>query len=514
MPEPRRRPPNAFLCGLLSSIVPGAGQIYAGRVRRGLVMLSVAAVAAGVAVVVSLRGSAYLLEQLVRPEILLALLAANFLFFVYRLFAVVDAYRLASRARRPTTRSAASAALATLSLAALVSLTAAPHIAAAYVNFASYEVLEAVFAEEEPQDVLGAADPWPLDETGGPVFLDDPVKARGLAPPSGRPASGESLAAARAKSRVGKTAGRTAKSRQEAWLRRLAGWKHAGGRWLNLLLLGGDAGFDRYGLRTDTMIVVSIQAGTGRAVAFGIPRNLERVRLPGEAGRVYGRFDGILNALYQFGQAHPDYFRGGRNPGATALKQTLAQLLGIPIHYYALVDLRGFVEIVDALGGVTVTATERVQDEVSPPYEGEEWIPIDLYPGERSHLDGRQALAYARSRWATSDYSRMRRQRCLLSAMAQQVSVRKVLRRFPKIASAVKTYVETDIPIRRVPDVVRLVARVDPARSFAESFGPPGYSVSSPDEDSIRATVRRMILTPPGRLRTRYGAETLRVACR
>jgi LCP family protein required for cell wall assembly len=484
-------------------------------------MLAVVVFVSVAALVLWLNGSLFLLRLLVRPDVLLGLLVANFVFLLYRLFAVFDAYRLASLARRAARRPVASPLVATVSLVFLICLTVAPHVAAAYYNFRSYDLLETVFAETEPQDVLGAGDdPWPLDESSvGPVFLDDPVPRLD---PESEVATvpelvgpGQSLAEAVGESSDVKAAGREAEAKSVgAWVRGLAGSKAAkGGGWLNLLLIGGDAGYGRSGLRTDTMIVVAIQAGTGKAVAFGIPRNLENVPLPGEAGEVYGRFEGILNALYGFGQAHAVYFRGGKDPGVTALKQTISQLLGIPIHYYALVDLRGFVEMVDALGGIRVTVNERVQDKVSPPYPGEEWIPIDVYPGQTYEFDGREALAYARSRWATSDYNRMRRQRCLLNAMAQQLSVARILRKFPKIASAVKEYVGTDIPIGRVPDLVELISAIAPAKSVAESFGPPGFSVVNPDVEAIRATVKRMILLPVAELRARYGVHTLRDAC-
>ncbi len=74
-----------------------------------------------------------------------------------------------------------------------------------------------------------------------------------------------------------------------------------------------------------------------------------------------------------------------------------ANLTGLRVDYYALVDFRGFVEMVDALGGVTVTVTRPVLDRVSPPEEGDDWIRIDL-PAGRRHLDADQAFAYVRAR--------------------------------------------------------------------------------------------------------------------
>lgn len=289
--------------------------------------------------------------------------------------------------------------------------------------------------------------------------------------------------------------------------------------WTTILLLGGDAGAYRFGLRTDTMIVVALQERTGKAVALGIPRNLKGVPLTGRAASAVGRFPDLLNALYQYGNAHPELFPGGRDPGMTALKQTLSNLLGITIRYSALVDLRGFSELVDAVGGVVVRVHERIYDLVSPPNAGEPWIALDLYPGQRVRLDGRRALAYARSRSQSSDYRRMGRQRCLLSAFAEQLNARKLLRGFTRIARAVRANVRTDIPLRRAPKLIRLIARVDPGRTVTITLGPPAYTLPhdgnalAPDIAAIRAIVRKAILRPPGRLRRENGVLTMRRDC-
>ena len=149
----------------------------------------------------------------------------------------------------------------------------------------------------------------------------------------------------------------------------------------------------RSGLRTDTMMVATIDLKTHRAALFSVPRNMGGVPLPPRAARAAGaRFPGILNALHGFGAAHPDLFPGGKDPGATALKQTLGQLTGLPIDYYVMVDFRGFHGLVDALGGVTLDIPHAVLDRVSPYEKGGEWIRIDLKPG-RQHLSADQAFA-------------------------------------------------------------------------------------------------------------------------
>jgi polyisoprenyl-teichoic acid--peptidoglycan teichoic acid transferase len=261
------------------------------------------------------------------------------------------------------------------------------------------------------------------------------------------------------------------------------------------------------------MIVAALQQGTGRAVALGVPRNL--VGVP--TGRV--TFREPLNALYTFARTRPELFPGGRDPGATALKQAISRLLGIRVDYYAMVDLDGFVDMVDALGGVTIRVKERLVDEVTRPEWGETKPRIDVYPGRTYRFTGRTALAYVRSRKASSDYRRMARQRCFLSALANQLDVGSVLRHFRSLAAVAEESVRSDIPLDRVPDLVETVAAVDRGETLTETFSWPyfagrraGDNYPIPNVPKIQATVREAILHPELAHEHR-GVETARASC-
>lgn len=493
-----RRP---FLGGLLSLLVPGAGQIYAGRGVRGALMLGFTVLASLAALLVAARDPTELAATLLQEDVLRALFAVNAAALAFRLWSVGDAWRLAALGRQPP-RTPAGRARAIAGLLVLAGLTAAPHVVAGWALVTTSDTLQTVFAEEEPLDILGGSSS-PLDGDGGPTFLTDsaPLVERPFETHPKQPAGVDETRSA--------PAGR--KEAGAAWAGTVE--EGASGSWLNILLIGGDAGYLRSGLRADTLIVTSINIRSGRVAAFSIPRNLERVPLQGAAGRELDRFPDLVNALYKFGRARPDLFPGGRDPGATALKQTLSHLLGIPIHYYALVDLRGFVEMIDALGGVRVYNTERIEDETSPAFPGEPWTPIDLYPGYVK-LDGREALAYARSRWQSSDYRRMKRQRCLLASLADGLQPVRVLRSLPKLSRTVRSYVSTDIPLRRLPDLVELVARINPWTSVGVSFSPPRYATYSPDVESYRETVQQVLLSSPRELRMRTGLRALAGSCK
>jgi LCP family protein required for cell wall assembly len=480
--------------GLLSMLLPGAGQVYAGARRRGLVLLCVtAAVLMGLAALAAAEPLA-LAESALSRRALVVILLANAALLAFRLFAVADAWRLG----REAVSRAAVAALAVIAVA-----TAMPHVAAGYVAVRGYDVLESVFAEEEPDDVLPARGLFIVASEPQPPTFDalngglEPKTRPRLQP---TPFRGE---------QVPLPGTRHVFLASEQSLRK---------PWVTILLLGTDRGPGNVGERTDTMIVAAIQRGTGRAVAFGVPRNFADVPLGGVAAKTMKRYPEMLNGLYSFARTRPELFPGGSDPGATALKQTISRLLGIRIDYYALVDLLGFADMVDALGGVRVHVKERLVDEVTRPAWGEPKPRIDVVPGRTYHFYGREALAYVRSRKTSNDYTRMARQRCFLSALADQLDVVDILRHFGLFASTAERSVRTDIPLRRVPDLARLAAGMEPDLTLTQTFGPqfiarrrPADNVPVPAVERIRATVRELILH--GRPANGAVADTAQQSC-
>ena len=149
----------------------------------------------------------------------------------------------------------------------------------------------------------------------------------------------------------------------------------------------------------------------------------------------------------------------------------MSKLLGLRVDYYALVNLLGFADLVDALGGVEIDVKERLVDEVTRPAWGERKPRIDVVPGRTYRFYGREALAYVRSRKTSNDYTRMARQRCFLSAMADQLDPVRVLRNFGSLAKTIETNVHTDIPLNRLPSLVRLVSAVDREKTLTVTFG-------------------------------------------
>jgi LCP family protein required for cell wall assembly len=263
---------------------------------------------------------------------------------------------------------------------------------------------------------------------------------------------------------------------------------------VNVLLLGGDAAENRDGVRTDSMILASVDTDTGNAVLISLPRNLQRVRFPPGtpmARRFPYGFTDLLNAVYRYGEDHKDVVPGARYPGAELIKQAFGHTVGLDIDYFILVNLDGFRDIVDALGGVRINVERRIPIGGYANENGYVVVPPSRYiePGPQV-LDGYEALWYGRSRIGSDDYERMQRQRCLLGALAKQADPLRVLTRFQKLASATKRIVLTDIPQEVLPELVQLAMKGKEAKITSVTFVRSArFLPHDPDFDYVRARV-------------------------
>ncbi|HSG78720.1 MAG TPA: LCP family protein [Acidimicrobiia bacterium] len=513
---------------LASSILPGLGQWIAGRRRRAIGFLApfVAVVAWGV--VVAGRGTIGLLELLVQPSTLWLVFGVNLCLALLRLASVVDLWRVA-----PLPGTAAGR----LAAVALVLVTAAPHAIAGAYTLDGIDLLETVFADPEPvataEELLAAGY---TEEDLGPV---PPVPA--TVPASVSPTSPPATIAVRAGVPADEAKVLLVPEADLDPVRpvvvprevdlldlpiepdRLAGQR------ITVLLAGGDAGPGRIGLRTDVMMVATFDTGTGQAAIFGIPRALSNVPLPEWMAPSFHDVEDRyweqevaamnlaegepppprpercnclvdrLNALYSYAHSWVRTWPDTPDPGLAALRLVVSRLIGLEIDHYVLVDFGGFVDVIDALGGVDVVVTEAMDVGFSPAKEGEDPVRVNVEPGLH-HLDGRQALAYVRNRTGSSDYVRMRRQRCMLSAMAEQADPLTVLRGFSSLADAIRSSTTTDLPLGLLPELVRVVASIRPGNvatvSLGSTFHAPERTFKNmpiPDVDRIRATVSAVL---------------------
>ncbi len=272
---------------------------------------------------------------------------------------------------------------------------------------------------------------------------------------------------------------------------------------VNLLLLGGDGGVGRTGVRTDSIILASIDTTTGKTVTFSLPRNMMNAPFPADSPLHAAYPDGftgggdpgnwMLNAVYpEVPILNPGVLGKSDNEGADAIKQAVSGTLGIPVDYYLLVNLDGFKQIVDAIGGVTVNINERVAiqgntDAGIPPVGY-------LEPGPDQHLDGFHALWFARGRYGSDDYQRMERQRCLVSAIIDEADPLTLLRRYTALADQAKKILRTDIPRELLPAFVDLTSRTKGTKPRSVVFrSSEEFNPADPDIDYVQATVAKAL---------------------
>ncbi|SDF72338.1 transcriptional attenuator, LytR family [Blastococcus aurantiacus] len=273
---------------------------------------------------------------------------------------------------------------------------------------------------------------------------------------------------------------------------------------VNVLLLGGDGGEGREGVRTDSVIVASIDTDTGDTTLFSLPRNLEDLPFPPSSplAELYpdgfdagSESESLLNAVYRNGPAmHPDVLGPTDNPGADFLKLGVGEALGLRLDYYVLINLEGFSRLVDALGGITVNVNYWVPIGGEPTLR----IPPDDYiaPGPDQRLDGFTALEFARGRYNLTDYDRMDRQRCTIDAIVDAADPITMLRKYQELARTTRDVVFTDIPRSALDDFVDLAFLVKDADIRSVVFDNSVIDPAYPDYDRIRGIVF-LALNPP-----------------
>jgi len=111
-------------------------------------------------------------------------------------------------------------------------------------------------------------------------------------------------------------------------------------------------------------------------------------------------------------------------------------------------------------------------------------------------LSGVQALWYARSRILSDDFSRMRRQRCLIGALLDQVNPVNMLRQYPELAQAAKENISTDIAVEQLPAWVELVQRIQKGSITSLTFTSDNINPANPNYPKMRQMVEAAINPP------------------
>ncbi|MEX1172828.1 MAG: LCP family protein [Chloroflexota bacterium] len=452
--RPRARSP--FAAAFLSLLFPGLGHAYAGAPMRALGFAAAPILLIALVAGVVLRMDRLELVGLVfNPFLLSTIFVVNLVLLLYRLVAIIDAYRVAEwmnsvQAGGDGRLGRARLSRAPLSIAGLLAVIlvmAGSHVVVARYDMLALDALTSgcIFVGED----IAECEPSPTATPDPSDSADPSVEPTGSATPEPT-AVGSDVPEVSA----------------PPW---------DGTERLNILLLGADK--QGGGHRTDTMITVSIDPVTKRVAMFSLPRDTVDVPLPaGPPRALWGRtYRQKINSLYVNNYRRADVWPGRESiRGYNALKATLGEFYGLDIQYFVEVDFGGFRAVVDAIGGVTVNVQVPIVDNAYPTGVAKN---TRLYiPSGIQHMSGAVALRYARSRNTSNDFDRGARQQRILLSMREQADPAQLLPRLPELVEALKSTIKTDIPLDQLPKLLGLAAEVDTRDIRSIVFSPPIYS--------------------------------------
>ncbi len=477
------------VAGLLELVIPGAGHLLIGRPRAALVFfVPVAVLALGLVALYFQNGYTAIAAWVVTPGVLPLLAVINIGLAIWRVLAVLDATR---RTPRP------KPAFAVLMPAAFL-LVLVPQVWLGSTIAATDDFLNNTFANG-PVETEQPDDTPPPNWTYAPDVEETPDPSEPIGPTSPDPSHtvGPTVTSA---PRTSGTGGLPGLNAAVPWTRPgTTPWGNDGR--FDLLLLGSDAGPDRWSRRMDVILLIEIDVATGKVAMIGLPRNLVNAPFPPGPARdavTCGCFKDLLNALYvEATVVHPDRWPGtGAVSGIGAVRSVVMQLTGRPVDAVLVADLWGVIKVVDAMGGIDIYVPASVYDAKYPdPVYGK--IEINITKGQH-HFDGRMALAYARSRHQDSDYGRMARQQTLLLAIRDDIGPDTIFNA-PDLFAAAKGFAWTDLPRDSLPNMVNLFSKAANASVKQLRIVPPTYPawLTSAEITRIQKAIAALLGVPP-----------------
>jgi len=454
-----QRPPAAptksgFAAAFFSLVFPGLGHAYLGHWSRALAwaalpILSVALVAglvANPATFETIEGWAF------EPTVLMGIVGFLLVDLVYRLFCVLDAYRLA---RTPGERPGGAVLASAAGLLAVLGVLVVSHVAIARPVLIAHDSLVDITGgtEEQPLEsfVIGPDESFVVPFTQPPTPTPDPsVPVVPTLAPEPTPTQGP------------------------AW--------DEGGR-LNILLIGADGGRVGYtNYLTDTMILVTIDTLTKQTAFISLPRDTSRLPIPRDwpAYQAWGGlFGSKANTIYTYAaRISPSQYPGpNKNKGFNAMKGILGELFGLTIDYFVAVDLKSFRAIINDLGGVIIDVQNPVYDFHYPADDSSGHIKLYIPPGIQ-YMEGQEALGYARARKETSDFDRTARQQRVITSVREQLDLSSLLAPgvIQELLGTFRSSLKTDIPPAKIPKLIQLAQEIDLDERISLVLDPPDYS--------------------------------------
>jgi len=443
-------------------IFPGLGQAYAGAPLRAIGFAAPPLLAIALLGGVAIRTERMqLLGMLIQPDVLWAIFAVNIGFAIYRIVAVIDAWRVAhylnevdasgsgrlGRSRLPLSP------MSVAGMGAVILVLLGGHVALARYDLLAQDLVNCIFTDEstatcESQQPDASASPsTTVDISPEPSASEAPAQTPSIDPNA------------------------TAAPTQT-----IPPWD--GKEVLNLLLVGIDQRPHEGTFNTDTMIVLSIDPATKRVAMFQLPRDSADLPVPPKARPFWGStFTRKINSWFTANAGLAQIWGGGNSNtkrGYASLKAMLGNLYGLDIKYYVSVNFEGFRNAVDTLGGLNVNVQTPVSDDRYPDELGN--LRRLYIPAGPQHMTGSQALAYARSRHTTDDFDRGRRQQRVLLSLREQADISVILQNLPQLVKDLGSSVKTDIPTNLLPQLLGLANGVDIRNVKSYVFTPSYYA--------------------------------------
>jgi len=455
---------SAFAAAFFSLLLPGLGQMYAGRLARGACFmvpwLLAAALIAGTAFSMGLKD--FGLQLGLDTAWLQYLLIGIGIDLVWRLLAVLDAFWVARAPRGvqdPPLRRIGSG----VGLLAIIAVLLGSHATIATPAYGQYDALRCATdtdcvdgqAPDETLDPGASIEPLAtLPPTLPPASLEPGATAAPSLPPTPEPSVGPSSTP-------------------------LPDWTK--GR-LNVLLVGTN------GALTDTLIVVSVDPESGKVAFISIPRDTVGMEIPrGIDAHDYfgGTWPRRVNEIFNLARGQSSLFPGktDRQRGYGALKSIVGETLGIDINYYVQVDMESFRDVIETLGGALVDVQLPVYDARYGSEDGHGTIKLYIPPGVH-FMNGQEALAYSRSRHTSSDFDRSARQMRMITAIRNQLDIPSLIGDIDKVQNIIKKDIRTDIPSRLLPQLAQLAQSVDLDKRISLGLTSPTYSQACGDSSS------------------------------
>jgi polyisoprenyl-teichoic acid--peptidoglycan teichoic acid transferase len=435
-----------FVPGVLDALFPGLGHLAAGRRRQAALFgLPILALIGLGLIVVATTSWPRLAATMLEPDVLWGLLALQAVILLWRLFAVGTSL-WSRQLPRPSRRDALP--MAAILLVAVV----APQAYAGYTTEVAREALDEIFVEASPPPVAyGTPEPDPSNIESAPPS------------PSMSPSPSPTPMIPR----------------------------------VNVLLIGVDAGVGRRTYLTDTMIVASLDPVTETVSMVSVPRDMVDVPLPD--GR---KFRGKINSLVSYARHHPKQFPGSDGSGFDVLRGALGKLLGLDILYHAAVNLGGFVQVIDTLRGIDVNVTRSFCDPTYDEYGFSNGFSITK---GKHHLNGKQALAYARVRHplGESDFTRAARQQEVLSGIRDRIVKGGFIDDPIKLLRQLAQTITTNVPRKILPDLADTMSHVGRQDTYRTVITSPLIASGSDARGSIqipnlkRITALSKVIFPP-----------------